>query len=77
MKRGIGIKDDGIAALLEAEQEPEVAKVTDAKGKYVFPGTISIRARPDDPGCEWRRNYGHGTATTTMGGYTTIADMPP
>lgn len=32
----IGIKDGRIAALLEAGQEPEAAKVIDAKGKYVF-----------------------------------------
>ena len=36
----IGIKDGRIAALLEAGQEPEAAKVIDAKGKYVFPGAI-------------------------------------
>ena len=58
----IGIKDGRIAALLEAGQEPEAAKVIDAKGKYVFPGAIDTHAHLNDPGYEWREDYEHGTA---------------
>ena len=72
----IGIKDGRIAALLEAGQEPEAAKVIDAKGKYVFPGAIDTHAHLNDPGYEWREDYEHGTAAAAMGGYTTIIDMP-
>ena len=56
----IGIKDGRIAALLEAGQEPEAAKVIDAKGKYVFPGAIDTHAHLNDPGYEWREGYEHG-----------------
>ena len=36
----IAVKNGKIAALMSAGEEPEAAKVIDAKGNYVFPGMI-------------------------------------
>ena len=38
----IAIRDGKIAAVLNAGEEPEAAKVIDAKGNYVFSGVQSI-----------------------------------
>lgn len=72
----IAIRDGKIAAVLNAGEEPEAAKVIDAKGNYVFPGAIDTHAHLNDPGYEWREDYEHGTAAAALGGYTTIVDMP-
>lgn len=45
----IGVKDGRIAAILAADQEPEAARVVDAKGNYVFPGAIDTHAHLNDP----------------------------
>ena len=70
------IRDGRIAAVLNAGEEPEAAKVIDAKGNYVFPGAIDTHAHLNDPGYEWREDYEHGTAAAALGGYTTVIDMP-
>ena len=72
----IAIRDGKIAAVLNAGEEPEAAKVIDAKGNYVFPGAIDTHAHLNDPGYEWREDYEHGTAAAALGGYTTVIDMP-
>lgn len=72
----IAVKDGKIAAILAAGDEPEAAKVIDAKGNYVFPGAIDTHAHLNDPGYEWREDYEHGTAAAAVGGYTTVVDMP-
>ena len=72
----IAIRDGKIAAVLNDGEEPEAAKVIDAKGNYVFPGAIDTHAHLNDPGYEWREDYEHGTAAAALGGYTTIVDMP-
>lgn len=48
----IAIRDGKIAAVLNAGEEPEAAKVIDAKGNYVFPGAIDTHAHLNDPGWE-------------------------
>ena len=40
----IAVKNGKIAALMSAGEEPEAAKVIDAKGNYVFPGAIDTHA---------------------------------
>lgn len=72
----IAVQNDKIAAILTEGEEPEAAKVIDAKGMYVFPGAIDTHAHLNDPGYEWREDYEHGTAAAAVGGYTTIVDMP-
>ena len=72
----IAIQNGKIAAILAEGEEPEAAKVIDAKGNYVFPGAIDTHAHLNDPGYEWREDYAHGTAAAAVGGYTTIVDMP-
>ena len=72
----IAVKEGKIAAVLLAGEEPEAKKVIDAKGNYVFPGAIDTHAHLNDPGYEWREDYAHGTAAASVGGYTTIIDMP-
>ncbi|WP_077612327.1 allantoinase AllB [Clostridium sp. Marseille-P2415] len=72
----IAVKGGKIAAILIAGEEPEAEKVIDAKGNYVFPGAIDTHAHLNDPGYEWREDYGHGTAAAAVGGYTTVIDMP-
>lgn len=52
----IAIRDGKIAAVLNAGEEPEAAKVIDAKGNYVFPGAIDTHAHLNDPGYEWRED---------------------
>lgn len=72
----IAVKDGKIAAILEPGAEPEAEKIIDAEGNYVFPGAIDTHAHLNDPGYQWREDFGHGTAAAAVGGYTTIMDMP-
>lgn len=76
MDGNIAVKDGKIAAVLAGGNEPEAAKVIDAKQNYVFPGAIDTHAHLNDPGYTWREDYAHGTAAAAAGGYTTIIDMP-
>ena len=62
------VKDDKIAAVLDAGVEVEAEKVIDATGKMVFPGAIDTHAHLNDPGFEWREDYEHGTAAAALGG---------
>ncbi len=76
LEGNIAIQSGKIAAVLAPNEEPEAAKVIDAKGNYVFPGAIDTHAHLNDPGYEWREDYEHGTAAAAVGGYTTVIDMP-
>ncbi|MDO5026323.1 MAG: allantoinase AllB [Tissierellia bacterium] len=72
----IGIKDGKIAVIADPSKTPHAKEVIDIEGKYLFPGFIDTHAHLNDPGFEWREDYGHGSAAGVLGGYTTIIDMP-
>ena len=72
----IAIRDGKIAAVLNVGEEPEAAKVIDAKGNYVFPGIIDCHAHLNEPGFEYREDFETGSRAAVVAGCTTLIDMP-
>ncbi|MBR3212023.1 MAG: allantoinase AllB [Firmicutes bacterium] len=77
-KADICIKDGKIAALIEPGMPAEAAEVTDASGKYVFPGFIDphVHSREGRFGAKHKEDFGYSSRAAACGGYTTIFEMP-
>lgn len=62
--------------IVEGECFEKANKIIDGRGKLLFPGFIDAHVHLNDPGFTWREDFLHGTKAASIGGVTTIIDMP-
>lgn len=70
---------DGIIQAISSDPLPGEAKeVTDASGKYVFPGFIDshVHSRDGRIGAHHKEDFSYSTKAASCGGITTIFEMP-
>ena len=65
-----------IAALTEHGNEPEAAKVLDARGRHVFPGFIDCHCHLRDPGFTHKEDFYTGTLAAANSGVTMVFTQP-
>lgn len=72
----IAIKDDVYAAFLAKGTPADAKEVIYAKGCYVFPGIIDCHAHLNEPGFEYREDFGTGSRAAVVSGCTCLIDIP-
>ena len=77
-KANIYIKDGKISAITDGLLEGGAKEVTDAAGKYVFPGFIDshVHSRDGVKGRWDKEDFFHSTMAGACGGITTLVEMP-
>lgn len=72
----IAITDGKYAAFLAKHSQAEAKEEIDADGNYVFPGIIDCHAHLNEPGFEYREDFGTGSRAAAVAGCTCLIDMP-
>jgi dihydroorotase len=72
----IGIKNERIAALVDADLEVSATRTIDAGDQPVIPGLIDTHCHFRDPGYTHKEDFYSGTVAAANGGVTTVFDMP-
>jgi dihydroorotase len=61
---------------IDASAPPEGALVVDARGRYLAPGLVDLRAFVGEPGAEHRETLTSASRAAAAGGVTTLVAMP-
>lgn len=77
-KADVYLKDGKIAAVTSEALEGDALEVTDATGKYVFPGFIDthVHSRDGRNGAHYKEDFFHSSLSAIASGVTTIYEMP-
>ncbi len=76
-KRDLFIDDEGfVVAVGTAPDGFQADKTLDASGKIVCPGLVDLRARPREPGLEYKATIESETAAAVSAGITTMVCPP-
>ncbi|MDD6812284.1 MAG: allantoinase AllB [Lachnospiraceae bacterium] len=67
---------DGKISYIGREPSVKAARVIDAKGKYVLPGSIDTHVHIRAPGGEYRETFYTGSMAAAAGGTTVIVEQP-
>lgn len=68
---------NGVIQSLQTRTDVSQAdEIVDAEGLLVFPGFIDPHVHSRDPGQEYKEDFAHLTRAASVGGVTTIFDMP-
>jgi dihydroorotase len=77
---GLIINEDGtieaIGKKVNTNNLPSREKVTDLKGRYIFPGLIDMRVFVGEPGYEYKENFRTLSNAALAGGVTSVITMP-
>jgi dihydroorotase len=69
------IVGESIAKIAPEIQDAD-ARVIDARGMHILPGSIDAHAHLRDPGATHKEDFTSGTRAALAGGVTTVLDMP-
>ncbi len=75
-KSDILIEDGKIKELADNISEKKVAKVIDAKGRYISPGFVDMHVHFREPGYEIAETLESGAKAALAGGFTKVCTMP-
>ena len=73
---GVALSDGIIVALGATASLPDAREVIDAEGGYILPGVIDPHVHFREPGLTNREDFNTGSRAATVGGVTTVFDMP-
>ncbi len=73
---GVAIKDGVIAAIGRESSLPDSKEVIDVAGAYILPGVIDPHVHFREPGLTNREDFASGSTAATIGGVTTVFEMP-
>ena len=77
---GLIIGEDGkieaIGKKVNTNNLPTREKLTDLKGKYIFPGLVDMRVFVGEPGYEYKENFKTLSNAALSGGVTSVVTMP-
>jgi dihydroorotase len=76
VEKDVIIEDDKIKDLVKKTKKINVDKVIDAKGALVLPGLIDSHVHLRDGTLAYKEDFGSGTSSAVVGGFTTVLDMP-
>lgn len=72
----IGIAASKVAAVVAPGEAAEAGTVIDASGCFLLPGLVDAHAHLREPGLAHKEDFSSGTHAATLGGVTTVLDMP-
>ena len=77
---GLIIDDNGLVEAIGKKVNknniPSREKITDLKGKYIFPGIVDMRVFVGEPGYEYKENFRTLSNAALSGGVTSVVTMP-
>ena len=69
-------KIEAIGKKVNKNNIPSREKVTDLKGKHIFPGIVDMRVFVGEPGYEYKENFRTLSNAALSGGVTSVVTMP-
>jgi dihydroorotase len=72
----VAVRDERIAALVEAGPAPASHDLIDVGDRHVIPGLVDTHVHLRDPGFTHKEDFETGTRAAAAGGVTTVFDMP-
>ena len=69
-------KIEAIGKKVNKNNIPSREKVTDLKGKHIFPGIVDMRVFVGEPGYEYKENFRTLSKAALSGGVTSVVTMP-
>ena len=69
-------KIEAIGKKVNKNNIPSREKITDLKGKHIFPGIIDMRVFVGEPGYEYKENFRTLSNAALSGGVTSVVTMP-
>ncbi|MBF0459152.1 MAG: dihydroorotase [Nitrospirae bacterium] len=77
IKNGLIIRiEKAVSAVMPEITPPEITKVIDASGLYIFPGLFDMHTHLREPGFEYKETIKSGTRAAVRGGFTSVCCMP-
>ena len=77
---GLIIDDNGLVEAIGKKVNknniPSREKITDLKGKHIFPGIVDMRVFVGEPGYEYKENFRTLSNAALSGGVTSVVTMP-
>ena len=69
-------KIEAIGKKVNKNNIPSREKITDLKGKHIFPGIVDMRVFVGEPGYEYKENFRTLSNAALCGGVTSVVTMP-
>ena len=69
-------KIEAVGKKVNTNNIPSREKITDLKGKYIFPGIVDMRVFVGEPGYEYKENFRTLSEAALSGGVTSVVTMP-
>ena len=69
-------KIEAIGKKVNKNNIPSREKITDLKGKHIFPGIVDMRVFVGEPGYEYKENFRTLSNAALSGGVTSVVTMP-
>ena len=69
-------KIEAIGKKVNKNYIPSREKITDLKGKHIFPGIVDMRVFVGEPGYEYKENFRTLSNAALSGGVTSVVTMP-